>query len=107
MEVLRPGMVMQCCGRPMTLLQGNTTDGAKEKHVPVVETVEGGYRVTVGSVEHPMQADHYIEWIELVTEGGVLRKELQPGDNPEAVFQTADACVCAREYCNLHGLWKG
>lgn len=106
-EVLHPGMVMQCCGQPMTLLQGNTTDGAKEKHVPVVEAVEGGYRVTVGSVEHPMQADHYIEWIELVTKGGVLRKELQPGDNPEAVFLTTDACVCAREYCNLHGLWKG
>ena len=73
-EVLHEGMVMQCCGQPMTLLKENTTDGAREKHVPVVEPVEGGYRVTVGSVEHPMLAEHFIEWIELVTDSHVYRQ---------------------------------
>lgn len=106
-EVLHPGAVMQCCGKPMTLLQGNTTDGAIEKHVPVVEAIDGGYRVTVGSVEHPMQPEHFIEWIELVTPTEVFRKELKPGDKPEAVFLTSSSYLYAREYCNLHGLWKG
>ena len=105
-EVLHEGMVMQCCGQPMTLLKENTTDGAREKHVPVVEPVEGGYRVTVGSVEHPMLAEHYIEWIELVPDSHVYRKELKPGEKPEAVFLTDARQVFARAYCNLHGLWR-
>ena len=105
-EVLHEGMVMQCCGQPMTLLKENTTDGAREKHVPVVEPVEGGYRVTVGSVEHPMLAEHFIEWIELVTDSHVYRKELNPGEKPEAVFLTDARQVFARAYCNLHGLWR-
>lgn len=96
-----------CCGEPMKLLRENTTDGAKEKHVPVVEKIEGGYRVTVGSVEHPMTDAHYIQWIELVTPMGVLRHNLTPQDKPVAEFKTDATEVEAREYCNLHGLWKG
>ena len=96
-----------CCGEPMKLLRENTTDGAKEKHVPVVEKIEGGYRVTVGSVEHPMTDAHYIQWIELVTPTGVLRHNLTPQDKPVAEFKTDATEVEAREYCNLHGLWKG
>jgi len=96
-----------CCGEPMKLLRENTTDGAKEKHVPVVEKIEGGYRVTVGSVEHPMTDAHYIQWIELVTPTGVLRHNLTQQDKPVAEFKTDATEVEAREYCNLHGLWKG
>lgn len=96
-----------CCGEPMKLLRENMTDGAKEKHVPVVEKIEGGYRVTVGSVEHPMTDAHYIQWIELVTSTGVLRHNLTPQDKPLAEFKTDATEVEAREYCNLHGLWKG
>lgn len=96
-----------CCGEPMKLLRENTTDGAKDKHVPVVEKIEGGYRVTVGSVEHPMTDAHYIQWIELVTPTGVLRHNLTPQDKPVAEFKTDATEVEAREYCNLHGLWKG
>lgn len=96
-----------CCGEPMKLLRENTTDGAKEKHVPVVEKIEGGYRVTVGSVEHPMTDAHYIQWIELVTPTGVFRHNLTPQDKPVAEFKTDATEVEAREYCNLHGLWKG
>lgn len=96
-----------CCGEPMKLLRENTTDGAKEKHVPVVEKIEGGYRVTVGSVEHPMTDAHYIQWIELVTPTGVLRHNLTPQDKPVAEFKTDATEVEACEYCNLHGLWKG
>lgn len=96
-----------CCGEPMKLLRENMTDGAKEKHVPVVEKIEGGYRVTVGSVEHPMTDAHYIQWIELVTPTGVLRHNLTPQDKPVAEFKTDATEVEARAYCNLHGLWKG
>ena len=95
-----------CCDEPMKLLRENTTDGAKEKHVPVVEKIEGGYRVTVGSVEHPMTDAHYIQWIELVTPTRVLRHNLTPQDKPVAEFKTDATEVEAREYCNLHGLWK-
>ena len=106
-EVLHSGAVMSCCGNPMTLLEGNAVDGAKEKHVPVVNVVDEGVRVIVGDVEHPMQPDHYIEWIELVTPTQVLRKELKPGERPEAVFHVQEKYLYARAYCNLHGLWKG
>lgn len=106
-EVLNPGAAMSCCGKPMTRLEGNTTDGAKEKHVPIVEAIEDGYKVTVGSTPHPMADEHYIQWIELLTPTCVFRQELKPGDKPEAVFTTDATEVTAREYCNLHGLWKG
>ncbi len=106
-EVLQGGSCTPvCCGEPMKLLKENTTDGAKEKHVPVVENIEGGYRVTVGSVEHPMTPEHYIQFIELVTPDGVLRRNLTPDDKPVAEFKTDATDVYAREYCNLHGLWR-
>ena len=100
------GGTLTCCGQPMELLTENTVDAAKEKHVPVVEAIEGGYKVKVGSVEHPMQANHYIEWIELVEENKIQRVHLKPGDKPEAVFYTDCKNVYAREYCNLHGHWS-
>ena len=104
-EVVNPGAQLSCCGQPMKLMKENTTDGAKEKHVPVIEAIEGGYRVTVGSVEHPMLPEHYIQWIELITPTDVLRHELKHGDKPTAIFHTDAKEVTAREYCNLHGLW--
>jgi len=100
------GGTRTCCGQPMELLTENTVDAAKEKHVPVVEAIEGGYKVKVGSVEHPMQDNHYIEWIELVEENKIQRVHLKPGDKPEAVFYTDCKNVYAREYCNLHGHWS-
>lgn len=100
------GGTLTCCGQPMELLTENTVDAAKEKHVPVVEAIEGGYKVKVGSVEHPMQDNHYIEWIELVEENKIQRVHLKPGDKPEAVFYTDCKNVYAREYCNLHGHWS-
>jgi superoxide reductase len=90
----------------MEHLEGNTTDAAVEKHVPVVECVDGGYVVKVGSAEHPMTPEHYIQWIELQTETMVLRKELTPVDKPEAFFRTDEKVTGVREYCNLHGLWR-
>lgn len=106
-EVLGHGAVMQCCGQPMTLLEGNTTDASMEKHVPVVEAVDGGFLVRVGGARHPMEPGHYIQWVELVTPSQVLRREPKPGGEPEALFRTDEKPVCARAYCNLHGLWKG
>lgn len=106
-EVLHGGAGdLVCCGQPMVLLKENTVDASKEKHVPVVTLVEGGFKVSVGSVPHPMEEKHYIEWIELIADGTVYRKHLKPGDKPEAVFRVSASVVSAREYCNLHGLWK-
>lgn len=97
-----------CCGAPMKLFQENTVDAAKEKHIPVIEKIEGGFRVKVGSVAHPMEDKHYIEWIEAITEDGkVYRQFLHPGETPVAVFKIDASKITAREYCNLHGLWKG
>ena len=99
---------VMCCGQSMTKLVSNTVDAAREKHVPVVEKIDDGYLVKVGSVDHPMMPEHYIQWIELVTEEGTLiqRKFLAPSDEPKAKFKTDADKVVAREYCNLHGLWK-
>lgn len=106
-EVLHGGEgELVCCGQPMALLKENTVDAAKEKHVPVVEKIDGGYKVKVGSVAHPMEAKHYIEWIELIADGKAYIQFLKPGDVPEAVFMLKAAKVTAREFCNLHGLWK-
>ncbi len=96
-----------CCGKPMKLLVENTTDAAKEKHVPVIEKVTGGFKVKVGSVPHPMEEKHFIEWIELVAGDKAYRQFLSPGQAPEAFFSVEAAEVFAREYCNVHGLWKG
>ena len=106
-EVLRAGTcVPQCCDKPMTLMKENTVDAAKEKHVPVITKIDGGYKVTVGSVAHPMEEKHWIEWIELLADGIVYRRDLKPGDAPEATFLIAADKVEARESCNLHGVWK-
>ena len=95
-----------CCSQPMKLLAENTVDAAKEKHVPVIEKVDGGYKVAVGSVPHPMEEKHYIEFIELIADGKVYRQDLNPGEAPEAFFCVDADQVVAREFCNLHGLWK-
>lgn len=106
-EVIREaGGTLSCCGQPMEHLTENTVDAAKEKHVPVIEKIDGGYKVKVGEVEHPMLDNHYIEWIELVECDRIQRRHLKPGDKPEAVFKSCCENVSAREFCNLHGLWK-
>jgi superoxide reductase len=95
-----------CCGQPMKLLVENTVDAAKEKHVPVIETTEEGYKVKVGSAAHPMEEKHYIEWIEVIADGKAYHQFLNPGDAPEASFKVEGNQLTAREHCNLHGLWK-
>ncbi len=106
-EVLHPaGGTLSCCGQPMELLTENTQEAATEKHVPVIEKIEGGYKVSVGAVEHPMLPEHHIEWIELISENKVMRKYLKPGEKPEAIFMTDEKNVTAREYCNVHGHWQ-
>ena len=96
-----------CCGQPMQLLQENTTDASREKHVPVIEKTANGIKVTVGSVPHPMEEKHFIEWIELLIGDQALRQFLKPGQAPSAFFEGVKADAAgAREYCNLHGLWK-
>ena len=107
-EVMHAGAgELVCCGQPMVLLQENTVDAAKEKHVPVVEKVAGGVKVKVGDVPHPMEEKHYIEWVEVIADGRVYRQFLDPGQAPEATFNIEAGQVVAREYCNLHGHWKG
>ena len=106
-EVLHAGKgQLVCCNKPMKLMKENTVDAAKEKHVPVIEKTDKGYKVKVGSVAHPMEEKHYIEWIELIADGTAYRKFLNPGDNPEAEFEISAQNVSAREYCTLHGFWK-
>lgn len=106
-EVLHAGGgQLVCCGKPMTVQPENTVDASVEKHTPVVTKVADGYNVKVGSIEHPMDEAHYIEWIELITETEVLRVFLQPGQAPDVTFKTAATVVSARAYCNLHGNWK-
>jgi superoxide reductase len=95
-----------CCGQPMKLLVENAVDASKEKHVPVIEKTATGVKVKVGSVAHPMEEKHYIEWIEIVADGKACRQFLKPGDAPEATFDIQATAIVAREYCNLHGLWK-
>ena len=106
-EVLHGGAgELVCCGAEMVLLEENTVDAAKEKHVPVIEKVAEGYKVKVGSVAHPMEEKHFIEFIELIADGKCYRQFLNPGEVPEAVFCVSASQVTAREFCNLHGLWK-
>ena len=107
-EVLTAGAgELVCCGEPMALLEEQSADAATEKHVPVVEKIDAGFKVTVGSVPHPMAEEHFIEWIELLANGKAYRQFLEPGDPPEAVFQVDAPQASAREHCNVHGLWKG
>lgn len=106
-QVLRGGEgALVCCGEEMKLLKENTTDAATEKHVPVIEKTATGYTVTVGSTRHPMEESHYIEWIELIADGTSYRAYLSPGDEPVASFCLDAENVSAREFCNIHGLWK-
>ncbi|MCR5767507.1 MAG: desulfoferrodoxin FeS4 iron-binding domain-containing protein [Lachnospiraceae bacterium] len=106
--VKKTGAPLVCCGKPMEEIIPGTTDASQEKHVPVYEVKDGKVFVKIGSVPHPMEEAHYIEWIALKTKFGNQRKALKPGDAPEAVF-----CICegdeveaVYEYCNLHSLWK-
>ena len=106
-EVIHPGDgELVCCGKPMEQMKENTVDAAKEKHVPVIEKTAEGITVKVGSVAHPMEDKHYIEWIEIIADGRAYRQFLNPGDAPEATFCIKAESITAREYCNVHGLWK-
>lgn len=106
-EVLHAGVgQLVCCGQPMELLNEKETDIGLEKHVPVIEKTERGIKVKVGSTPHPMEEKHYIEWIEISVEGRIYRKFLKPDDRPEAEFGIKTDKIEAREYCNIHGLWK-
>ena len=96
-----------CCGEPMKLMAESTADSSTEKHVPLIEKIEGGYKVTVGSTLHPMTEEHHIEWIELLADGKAYRQFLTVGQEPIATFCIEADNVSAREYCNIHGLWKG
>jgi superoxide reductase len=106
-EVMHGGQgELVCCGQPMQLIQPGTVDAAREKHVPVIEKTEHGYKVSVGSVAHPMEEKHYIEWIELVADGISYTAFLKPGQSPEAEFCIQASRITAKEYCNIHGLWQ-
>ena len=101
------GVPMMCCGQKMDEIVPGTTDAAQEKHVPVISVDGNTVTVEVGSVEHPMLEEHYIQWIYLQTENGGQRISLHPNEAPEATFSIEhDAPVAVFEYCNLHGLWK-
>ncbi|MFW5998980.1 MAG: desulfoferrodoxin [Bacillota bacterium] len=107
-EVLQTGAgILVCCGEDMVKLEAKTEDEGLEKHVPVVEAVESGVKVKVGDVPHPMEDDHYIKLIEVLTDDKVLKAELEPGDTPEAEFAVDEsAIVTVREFCTVHDLWK-
>ena len=109
-EVLHHGGgELVCCSQKMKEEQDNTTDAATEKHVPLIESMEGGYKVKVGSVAHPMIEKHYIEWVELIINNKIYRKHLKPEELPEVIFEIKlekASKIKARAYCNLHGLWK-
>lgn len=106
-EVLHAGVgQLVCCGQPMEMLKEKTEDIGQEKHVPVIEKTKKGIKVRVGSVPHPMEDKHYIEWIEVTADGKSYKKFLKPGDKPEAEFCIKPERIAAREYCNIHGLWK-
>lgn len=106
-EVLNGGLgELVCCNQDMVLMTENTVDAAKEKHVPVIEKIDGGFKVKVGAVAHPMEEKHYIQWIELLADDKCYTQFLKPGQAPEAEFKIAASKVTAREYCNIHGHWK-
>jgi superoxide reductase len=106
-EVIRGGKgILVCCGKEMELLEPKTQETGREKHLPVIEVTPEGILIKVGSIAHPMEEKHYIEWIELLADGKVYRKQLKPGEKPEALFCLKADKVEAREYCNIHGLWQ-
>jgi len=106
-EVLHGGAgELVCCGQPMENLIAKTADQGKEKHVPVIEKLNGGIKVKIGSIPHPMEEKHFIEWVELIADGRTYRQFLNPGEKPEVVFKIEAKKITAREYCNVHGLWE-
>ncbi len=106
-QVLHGGVgTMICCNKPMRLLDELTTDQGKEKHVPVIEKLENGIKVKVGSIPHPMEEKHYIEWIEVISGNKIYRQHLNPGDAPEAIFNITGSELKAREFCTIHGQWR-
>lgn len=106
-EVLHPGAgQLVCCEKPMELLKEKTEDIGREKHVPVIEKTKKGVLIKVGTIPHPMEEEHYVEWIEIIADGLVYKKFLKPGDKPEAEFNLKAEKISAREYCNIHGLWR-
>ena len=111
-EVLHSGVgELVCCGKPMELLEEKDKDKGLEKHVPVIKELSdnSGVKIKVGEIDHPMENDHYIEWIEVAVDSPVNKrgkKFLKPGEKPEAEFNTKEKTIKARAYCNLHGLWK-
>lgn len=107
-EVLHEGTgALVCCGEEMTLLEEKTEDSSVEKHVPYIEKTDKGILVKVGqNQDHPMLEEHYIEWIQLIADDISYRKFLNPGDKPQALFEIKADKIGAREYCNIHGLWK-
>lgn len=108
-EVIKEGCGNYSChGEPMKLLSEQTADYKLEKHVPMIERIQGGFKIIVGSTLHPMEEAHFIEWIEITDDAGrVYRRHLKPGDAPEAIFMVDSENIAAREHCNVHGLWKG
>ncbi len=105
-QVLHAGKgELVCCNQPMKLLEEKTEEQGREKHVPVAEKTDKGIKVEVGSVPHPMEEKHYIEWIEVQTNKGISTKFLNPGDEPRTEFEIEGDIVKTREYCNIHGLW--
>ena len=106
-EVLHGGAgELVCCGQPMENLIAKTADEGKEKHVPVIEKIDGGIKVKVGSVPHPMEEKHFIEWVELIADGKTYKQFLNPGEKPEAIFNITADKITAREHCSVHGLWE-
>jgi len=107
-KVKDSGVPVVCCGQKMKELIPGTTDASLEKHVPVYEVADGKVVVTVGAVDHPMQPEHYIEWVSLQTKQGNQRKALQPGDAPKVCFSICegDEVEAVYAYCNLHSLWR-
>jgi superoxide reductase len=107
-EVLHAGVgSLVCCGEEMKLLEGKNEDSSVEKHVPYIEKTESGVLVKIGqNQDHPMAEEHYIEWIQLIADDIAYRKFLKPGDKPQAKFEIKADKISAREYCNIHGLWK-
>ena len=106
-EVLHEGQgELVCCEQPMTLINEKSQEEGEEKHLPIIDKIENGIKVKVGSVTHPMEEKHYIEWIEIITDGKAYRQFLSPGNPPEAIFNIKVTDITAREYCSIHGLWK-
>ena len=106
-EVVHGGVgTLTCCGAPMQLMAENTVDASREKHVPVIEAGDGCVTVKVGSVPHPMEEAHFIEWIEVIADGKAYRQFLKPGGAAEATFPVSATNITVREYCNLHGQWS-